>query len=583
MVQRGQALVVDGHEIPPNWQIGGFELEIGEITEGRVDEKAGILRGAAGKAWLRLPCARPPIYTGVPEKEGPSRLSHAVEVVDRVLHPQTEIGIAEARRLRPGVAVGETIALDLAVDHADLQEIVQLGRGVGDWLDSDPRTVGFPLAFGGLTVSLEDAKQALGRVTLGSVTWPAAGSFRGPIEIDIDGFTLIVSSLQLSPTRSTGVAKARLPGGLTDVDSCQPATLDLGRIAMSPVCDFYVDAPAKPYGPWLLADTGMVIEGTGYVLDLSAATSPPPWPPAWRGLTLAAGTATGEKYVNDPCNTGYLRGHYTYTDAIVISPGFFGSIFLAEPVTFGAINPLGQTLTFDDGAMDVWYSQIVRGELKNRATRLPVGAVCDGRPGLQVATPISAVSIQPDLDLAGVVDHGDREISWGELTHIGNEVVAWTGRFGPGYLYLPAGPDASFSPVSMGTFSGPAIDTIPDTSLAELEAHQAAGVSFPQLSSALVFSPDRPGGRANPIKLQRLQGWIRVGITGVDGALSTFTQTPADLGDPKSIGYAGNIPFNAKLFLNDKRNLLAELATSASFDSNVFGQFDIPLPCEIRG
>ena len=245
MVQRGQALVVDGHEIPPNWQIGGFELEIGEITEGRVDEKAGILRGAAGKAWLRLPCARPPIYTVVPEKEGPSRLSHAVEVVDRVLHPQTEIGIAEARRLRPGVAVGETIALDLAVDHADLQEIVQLGRGVGDWLGSDPRTVGFPLAFSGLTVSLEDAKQALGRVTLGSVTWPAAGSFRGPIEIDIDGFTLIVSSLQLSPTRSTGVAKARLPGGLTDVDSCQPATLDLGRIAMSPVCDFYVDAPGQ--------------------------------------------------------------------------------------------------------------------------------------------------------------------------------------------------------------------------------------------------------------------------------------------------------------------------------------------------
>jgi hypothetical protein len=55
----GQALVVDGHEIPPNWQIGGFELEIGEITEGRVDEKAGILRGArANFLWANRSLAR---------------------------------------------------------------------------------------------------------------------------------------------------------------------------------------------------------------------------------------------------------------------------------------------------------------------------------------------------------------------------------------------------------------------------------------------------------------------------------------------------------------------------------------------
>ena len=78
------------------------------------------------------------------------------------------------------------------------------------------------------------------------------------------------------------------------------------------------------------------------MLDLSTTTSPAPWSPAWRGLTLGAGTATG-KYVPDPCNTGYLRGHYTYDNAIVVNSGFFGSLYLAKPVTFGALSPLGQT------------------------------------------------------------------------------------------------------------------------------------------------------------------------------------------------------------------------------------------------
>ena len=583
MVQGRETIVLGGREIPSVWHVGDFVLDIAELTDGRLDRATGVLRGVAGTARLRLPCARPPIHTlGVLEHPDVSRLTHAVEVVDEVLHPQTEVSLAEAQRLRPDVALGDTIALDLAVDRAGLQGIVDLGRGVRDWLDSNPRAARFLVEFSDLTVSLEEAREGPGRVIDGSVIYPVAGPYRGPIEIDIDGFVLVISSLELSLHRSTATAEVRLPGGITDVESCGPATIDLGLITMSPACDFYVDAPDQAYGPWLLGDTGMVIEGTGYVLDLSTVTSPAPWSPAWRGLALRAGTATGEKYVPDPCNTGYLRGHYTYSDAIVISSGFFGSFYLAEQVTFEAINPLGQTFAFDDGAMDVWYSRIVRGELKNGWTELPVDAVCEGTPGHRVKTPISVVSIQPDLDLAGAIDHGTREISWGELTHHGDEVVAWTGIFGPGYLYLPAGPDESFSPVATGTFSGPAISSVPDASLAELEVHHVAGVSFPLFSHALLFSPDRPGGRTNPIKLDRLQGWLRVGITGVDGALSTYLQTrPEDLGDPASTGYVGHVPFRSTLFVNDKKSLLAEFVTSASFDSNFAGRFEIPKPCDI--
>jgi len=43
------AVVFGGHEIPPAWHVGEFELELAELTDGRLDEAAGVLRGVAGK------------------------------------------------------------------------------------------------------------------------------------------------------------------------------------------------------------------------------------------------------------------------------------------------------------------------------------------------------------------------------------------------------------------------------------------------------------------------------------------------------------------------------------------------------
>jgi hypothetical protein len=266
----------------------------------------------------------------------------------------------------------------------------------------------------------------------------------------------------------------------------------------------------------------------------------------------------------------------------VVGSGFYASLALAKPVSFTAINPLGQTFTFDAGSMIIWSSRIAGGELTDGSTELPTDAVCVDQLGRPVVIPLDAIAIQPDLDLAGVLDYGNRRISWGELTHHGQEVMAWTGICGAGYLYLPAGAYESFCPMSTGVFSGVAINSVADASLAELAAQHVAGVSFPALAEALVFSPDRPGSRTNPIKLNRLQGWIRVGLTGVDGALSTYEQAqPDDLGDPTGSGYVGNGAFRSTLFVNDKQRLLAEFVTSASYDSNFSGRFEIPKPCDI--
>lgn len=212
MVQARQTVVFDGQEVPSSWRVGDFELDVAELTKGQWDKRASVLRGVAGKAWLSLPCARPPIHTGgLLEHPDLSRFTHAVEVVAEVLHPQTQISLVDAQRLRAGVALGETIDLDLTVDRDDLQGIVEVGRGVRDWLDTNPRAARFPVEFRDLTVSLETANQGLGRIVDGSVTYPVAGALRNTIEIAVDGFVLVISSLELSALRSVASAEVRLP------------------------------------------------------------------------------------------------------------------------------------------------------------------------------------------------------------------------------------------------------------------------------------------------------------------------------------------------------------------------------------
>ncbi len=452
MADNQARLTFDGREIPAGWLVGDFELEVAELTGGTFDEAAGLLRGVTGKAWLRLPCARPPIHT-IDRLDRPdiSLLKHAVEVVREVTHPQTEVSLAEALLHQPEATVGDTIHLDIDVARIDLQDLVRLGRGVTDWIDTNPKAARFAVELIDVTVSLDDVWRGIATIVDGLVRYPVKVPFPRPIEIVIEGFVLVLSMIELTARGSTAVAEVRLPGGIADIDSCQPATIDLGRISMSSRCDFYVDAPNQAYGPWLLGDTGMVIGGTGFVLDLSSTISPPPRPAAWRGLVLRSGNASGEKFVPEPCNSGYLRGHYSYTDALVVSSGFQGTLELADPVSFTALNPLGQTLTFESGWLDVHDSAVAAGELRDGSTELPTDAVCVSVPGDQVKIGLDVVSIQPDLDLAGVFDYRGAEISWGELTRHGEEVVAWSAVCQIGYLFLPAGPYRSFCPVASGS------------------------------------------------------------------------------------------------------------------------------------
>ncbi|NQX13465.1 hypothetical protein HQQ80_17700 [Microbacteriaceae bacterium VKM Ac-2855] len=566
-------------ELPTRWSIGDAELEIDValLSGGDVDRETRIIRGVSGRAWTTIPCARPRLL-------GPERavrdgrgFLHAVEVVDDLVHPETQILLAAARRVRADAQLGETVTVSFDADRADLRRLLEHGAGIGDLVDADSPRSRFAVEFDDLTVDASDAR--LGRVTGGIARYIDERSH--PVEICIEGFTLVLASIVFDPRRSTAEASVRLPDGVVDAVSCGPAMLDLGSIRLSPRCDYYIDRPDLAFGPWLVGDTGVIIEGTGCVLDLSNLRSPSPLPPPWRGLLLHAGRASGAERVPEPCNSGYLRGEYTFSDAVVIATGFAGLLELATPMGFTAINPFGQGFAMVAGALQLDRSEVAAGWFRGE-TELLVDAVCEGAPGNVVRVELPHVSVQPDLDLTAILDHGGREVSWGELTRHGEEAVVWRSRPTAGFLYLPAGAVATYSPVAAGPFVPVSISAGWSGSLPELEANGVSGVTFAAMGSVSVASPDVPGSALAPLELDDVVGWLRVGAAGVDGELFRFNmQLRREVGERARTGYVGVTAFDVTLFAHERQNLIAQLVTSAAYDSHISGWLHIPAPTDL--
>ena len=596
-MDRGRATVLgDGPQFPSTIAIGDFTLDVESIAkQGRWVEARKEFQGVAGTGWLRFPCGLPTIRPRFPELlpelrrnragerlAGRTGLTHRLEAVARVTNPQTEISFADAQRLRADVKIGETV--DIEVPIARLQDVLTPAVGVVGWFEDEPRKGDVLVEFEAKAVRLEPKEGVGGWIVAGTAHYPTRPRVPAEVRVDVDGFELVITDLTVTHAGASGAVTVRLPDCLTDSATCDRVTLDLGVVPLTPGCELYVDVPAATYGPWLVDDTGLEIEGTGYTLDLSTTQSTAGRPASWRGLELGQGTATGARSVPDPCNTGYLRGSYAHVGAVLTGAGLDATFVLTAPVQFEAIEPRGHHISLEAGWLELTHCQIVGGEFPQGRVKLPTDAVCRGAAGAVVEVAITAASVQPDLDLAGLVDGGGGTMSWGELTHHGDELIAWEATILGGYLYLPAGPRASYCPEAGGTFTGPSMSFAIDATLTELEAKGASGVTFAGLQKVLVFSPDVPGGVARPIRMPNLSGWVRVGNLGVDAELITYQGlSNQKLGEPARFAYVGVVPFVAELFANDKRSMVAQLVTSATFDSNFAARFTIPKPCGING
>src|SRR5262249_11685758 len=144
-----------------------------------------------------------------------------------------------------------SIRLDLGISRPRLQEILNERAGVLGWIERSPRRGDVLVEFSKATVRVE-GKEA--RIVAGTALYPAKPVVPTVIEREIAGFTLVISSLRLTPTGARGEVTVRLPPTIAATDSCQPATLDLGEVHLTPSCELYFDAPDRAYGPWLIGD-----------------------------------------------------------------------------------------------------------------------------------------------------------------------------------------------------------------------------------------------------------------------------------------------------------------------------------------
>ena len=440
---------------------------------------------------------------------------------------------------------------------ARLQEIVDRGTGVVSWFEDDRHAGDILVAFEAKAVRVE-AKENLGAwIVEGVARYPAKPRLPAEVRVDIDGFELVITDLTATPKGTTGSVVVRLPACMTDPATCDRVTLDLGTVPLTAGCELSVDAAGQAYGPWLVGDTGLAIEGTGYVLDLSTTSSPSGRPAGWRGMELGSGTATGAGSVPDPSNTGYLRGAYAHGGATVTGAGLDAVFILDAPVRFTAIEPRGHVLTLDSGWLGVSHCEITGGEFGPGTVVLPTDAVCAGAVGAPVDVRITAVSVQPDLDLAGVLDAGGATIDWGELTNHGDELIAWQASVVEGYLYLNAGPRPSWCPEAGGAFAGPVVSLTVDATLAELEATGASGVTFPRLDEGAPVLAGRAGWRSRaPSGCPTSRAGSVSAISGSTPSSSPTTELRNQkLGEPARTGYVGVDPFRVDLFGNDKQNL----------------------------
>ena len=514
-----------------------YTLTVQEFTNpGHWDRKRRLAAGVSGTAWLRLCGGEPPTLPVMqPIAPGYIALANRLQVVAHVTDPQTQISLEAARRVKKDIQAGQSLDLEVAVTHDLLREIVAGHAGIEDWI-FNRHADEILVQFDNVTIELMAGKRNTGRLVDGEATYPTKHPVPRVIRHEVAGFTLVIDAFSLSPRGLLASLRVELPAGIGSAADCGPATLTLERVRIPADCQICVEQPSAVFGPWILNDAGLAIEGTGYTLDLSLSASPPGRPLSWRGLLLAAGEASGAALVPVPSNTGYLAGKYDFRGATVTAGGLTAHLELAAPHAFDAANPLGYTLGYSAGYLDVADNRITGGALGPGDVVLPVEAACCGRPRTRLSAHFDELIVQDDLDLAGEVTLKD-DMGWGELTHPGNETMPWLVSAHNGYFYLPAGPQCSFNPDTGAGFSYLAVAGSAADSLLALEMAGAAGITCNHFDNLRIYSPDRPGGPANPLVVTLPEGWLHAGSRGVDGELWVKQALQSEpLGEPARAG-----------------------------------------------
>lgn len=575
--------------LPETLLIGEFVLAVDTYTDiGQWDFSNNQAVGVSGTAWMSFQCGvyLIPFTPIIPE--GFIKVKNVYKVVSVVTNPDTQISIEKARLIRPDIKVGQDIKLELAVEKKESQFILLAKEKLLESLKKKERKGDILLHFDNVTITEVMGRTNVGRIIQGKAAYPTDPPDPEIIELSVEGFTVLIDALTITPAEAVANINLQFPPDIASTSTCEPVSVDLGKVPITPDCEFYVEDLDEHFGPWIVGDIGMHITGTGKIneVDFSSSQSPPSKPSSWKGVVLKDGTATGNGLISDNSNTGYLAGKYTFSEATVTNSGFATQLSLSEPFTFYPIYPVGYTISVEGGTLNISESRITSGQFGPGRVVLPTIAVCkEGNPGDSIEASFSLLTVQDDLDLAGQVSiSSGTRIGWGELTHPAYETVAWKGEVLHAYLYIPAGPVPTFSPDTGTMFLNFSLSGTLTDIVMQLESQGMTGVTLRNLNSFEIYSPDRPGGTTNPIKMGNVAGWLNIGSQGVNSELQVFQWgSKEDIGDETREGYVGRKPFDATLTgdIERKKPIVFQFATSAVYDSEINGSVDIPEPCNI--
>ena len=283
--------------------VAGFAIEVRDLeSPGRWSPRERAYTGVTGTGYLALPCQ--PFR--LPAAPGDIVFRPRLEVVSEVKFPDTQISLERARTLVADATLGQSLEAAVRVEEDWLSHSLSDAALHIDWAIDLAAKGRVLVVFNDVTVRRETGRRDAGEILSGKAVYPAVPRLPKRLDIEVGGFTVELTGLVLSQRGAMADAVLTLPNTLGDATSCGPATLDLGKVRISRDCSIVVERPDQPWGPWIVGDTGLIAQGTGYVFDTSVTRSAPGDLPGWRGLRLSGGTASGATTIPDPCNTGWL-------------------------------------------------------------------------------------------------------------------------------------------------------------------------------------------------------------------------------------------------------------------------------------
>ena len=577
--------------LPQNLELADFTLKvISYENKGRYDSRNKAAVGLSGLAEIRFNCG---LQFLVPVLPGEFQLlNQSFVVVNTVSQPERELSLAEARRINPQVRLGEELVLPLQVKAIEKASILEARRNLLDMLRPGVKPGGIRVRFEDCTIK-PTSQADVGKIIEGRAFYPTEPPIPAvPAKIHVAGFTIYLDALVITPSGAEADVMLEFPKSIVAGEGCGPAALDLGKVSITADCQLYKEMPGEVFGPFIIDKTGMVIQGKGFIVDLSTTHSPGGMDLIvnWRGVILSDGETIPAASSSMVSNTGYLSGPYSFTNAQVTASGLKARFSLAGSYTFSTLLPYGYDIWLSSGYVDVEKSAVKGGAFSSGTINLPTKAVCGGTPGSKIRASFTNLIVQDDMDLAGTAIIA-KKIYWGELSQPGKEVITFAATASPDavYLYLPGEPsdlygryvpktDIDFSSVSWY-----------GNTLAKLEAQQVTGVTIIGIIDFDIFTPDIQG---TPKVISYSQGsgagfsqsWLNIELGGVNGQVNILSGPRREkLGDPSTGYYKGNMPFDALLECVGKKKgrcFFVQFSSSSIYDSEFHGSLKLEGPSQ---